>query len=177
MAFSCNDTECKYKKTLKILESQIVPYEIFNKKLKQVFSYFQYRAPGVSSPHACRIHDDSKEMVYKDFITKRKIISVKFCTEIKELNSYFEKYYLLGNEVCYKCKRFVCKKNKKESDFDCLIRHLRNSIAHGRVSLLQQRGSFLYFEDRDKAGITAKIILNLEDLVYLRKIIYKDSIK
>lgn len=180
MSVRCDIKDCISFKKMNIQECKIVPYEIINPTLNQLFSYFQFRAPGVSSPHSRIITNESKQSVFQDFISSRNIVVSIFSTNEVDFTQSLERYVLDSDDVCYKCKRLICKKKKSkdtESDFDCLIRHLRNSIAHGRVSFSQLRGSFIYFEDRDQAGITAKIILNREDLKYLRKIINNNSIK
>ena len=64
-------------------------------------------------------------------------------------------------------------KTRKESDLECLLKHLRNAIAHGHV-YLQHGGTYirLLFEDiNDKGAITARIVCFQTDLKKWRKIL------
>lgn len=45
---------------------------------------------------------------------------------------------------------------QSESEFDCLIKHIRNSIAHGRMG---QQGEFALLEDKGKKNITMRLIV------------------
>lgn len=45
---------------------------------------------------------------------------------------------------------------QSESEFDCLIKHIRNSIVHGRM---QQQGEFALLEDKGKKNITMRLIV------------------
>ena len=51
-----------------------------------------------------------------------------------------------------------------ETEFQALIRHLRNALAHGYVYVWKKRnGNFIFFKDFDtkKNKITAKILVSM----------------
>lgn len=102
-----------------------------------------------------------------------------FCSSNVIIEKELQKGYLNGTELCLKCKRFVCKKRKTqnnfihESDLECFLRHIRNSIAHGRVYLLHAGNKIhIVFEDLNKSGkISARIICIKADLEYWKEVL------
>ena len=98
-----------------------------------------------------------------------------FCRQNSNTEEELSAVALNGVRVCICCKRFMCKRTtqyakrdttRNETDLECLLRHLRNSIAHGHV-YVNQGGTYnsILFEDENKKhNITARIMCCQADL-------------
>ena len=161
-------------------ENAIIPAECDIGEIRKLCSYFQYMAPNIESAQSPLLdvtyHDDVLAEITKN---KKEFV---FCAHNDKTNKKLSELALLGNVICPHCNRFLCKrmtreakrdKTRKESDLECLLRHLRNAIAHGHV-YLQHGGTYirLLFEDiNDKGAITARIVCCQADLRKWRKIL------
>lgn len=176
--YNCDNKEyCKrsdYKNKSKML---IVPMEIENEELRQVFSFFLYRAPFIPSCHSMiveKVDSDKEEEILKKLLINTNN-EVEFRTNKKSFLNKIESMQLHNSSVCLRCKRGVCI-FRRESDFSklrCLIRHIRNSIAHGYVYYeYDNRIHRIMFEDYDRnKNISARIVCVKSDLLELRKMI------
>lgn len=100
-------------------------------KLRKVFDYFQYKAPGIDSRLASCLNDDvDQNLVMGDLASaaKLKIADVRICDrrsfkiELKKLE-----------EVDFAKPYIYCHKRGSEGVLECLLRHCRNALAHGNV--------------------------------------------
>ena len=161
-------------------ENAIISAECDIGEIRKLCSYFQYMAPNIESAQSPLLdvtyHDDVLAEITKN---KKEFV---FCAHNDNTDKKLSELALLGDSICPRCKRFLCKrmtreakrdKTRKESDLECLLRHLRNAIAHGHV-YLQHGGNYigLLFEDiNDKGAITARIVCCQADLRKWRKIL------
>ena len=82
--------------------------------------------------------------------------------------------YKLHNEatVNRRSKGFICKrKDNSESDYECVLRYIRNSIAHSNV-YMNNAGNrkYIIFEDFNKTGNQSSImLLSQADLTKLKR--------
>ena len=91
----------------------------------------------------------------------------------------FNKCNLNGSNICLKCKRFVCKKKQscknkpEETDLNCFLRHIRNSIAHGRVYCCHAGNRIhIVFEDENITGnLSARIVCIKADLEHWKRVL------
>lgn len=161
-------------------ENAIVPSESEIGELRSLFGYFQYRAPNIDSLHSPLLDITKHNDTLSEMIDKNRFEYV-FCPQNATINTEYEKLALEGSSICSWCKRFVCKranqakrdKTRKETDLECLLRHLRNSIAHGHVYVIHG-GSFItiMFEDENNKGNeSARIICRQSDLKKWRSIL------
>lgn len=96
---------------------------------------------------------------------------IDFCAHNVNLEQRLEKAELTEKPLCPKCKRLVCKRKVenngvKETDLECLLRHIRNAIAHGHVKY-KHAGNRIYimFEDYNpNKKLTARILIIRADL-------------
>lgn len=87
------------------------------------------------------------------------------------------------NPVNRKTNSVFCKKKctgkgiESETDYQCILRHMRNSIAHGNVYLSDEGKSnrkYILFEDYNRTGtLTARILLAQTHLRNLKQGIMK----
>ncbi len=61
-------------------------------------------------------------------------------------------------------------KDNVEQEIPCLLRHLRNSIAHGNVfGVLSKNRKYILFDDYNKSGNhTARVLFTQTDLEKIR---------
>ncbi len=155
------------------ISNAIVPAECEIGALRSIFGYFEHRAPNIDSNHSPLLEYVSHEKVLHEMIgTKGEYV---FLPHNKDIQALLTDYSLSGNELCNRCKRFVCKRmpqkakrepTRAETDLECLLRHLRNSLAHGHV-YISHGGNYISvcFEDmNEKKHTTARILVNQAQL-------------
>lgn len=158
-----------------------LPFEIDDVKLIRLFSFYLHSAPTIESETAKKVEDEHRFLDnWTNFISQLpqdriKFYSNSFSTE-QFINSF--KKYGLNDEakVNRRTKAIVCKKkDKDESDCCCLLRHIRNSIAHNHVYIFNAGNrKYILFEDLNKnKKISARILLTQTDLKKLKNEILK----
>lgn len=173
MAYECDKNYCSRQYYMNLSNTLIVPTEIGNAELTELLGYFQYRAPGISSEHSFSIPESDHKKIFSEMFDGRKFEAMDFYNSNKTILRHLDKNHLSKNSICCTCKRFVCRLNDgTETKLNCFLRHIRNSLAHGRVHLVKKSRYIICFEDINKRGnITARIICNKEDLKVWRKIL------
>ena len=164
-----------------IKENNILPFEVEDRELQLLFSFFLHKAPTIDSYLALKSNKNSQK--WNDFIRDWKKEYYKFYSKFPSDNK-LEHYKLTEKDtIGNKDRAFVCvkkdkkdKKDKKESDYECFVRHLRNAIAHGYVFMKKQTNRiFVLLEDYNKNGNhTAIILVSKSDLKKLKKEMEKD---
>lgn len=166
-----------------ILENQVVPFEVDNPKIVNLFSFFLHRAPTISSRSAAQIEEKRLENNWNRFIdgfSDNYIFISNSCSN-NTFNSYMSNCNLSEeNKINRRSKGFVCKQSTNsaapESDVKCLLRHLRNSIAHSNVFLINGGNrNYLLFDDYtpSSGNQSARILMSQSDLAKLKREIMK----
>ena len=156
-----------------LLNSPIIPFEIDDVVLQKLFSFFLHLAPTIDSKTAATIPEDRLIRNWAEYVASLKCESFVFLAP----NCSIEKHGLSStSQISRKSKGFVCKrKDKNEAEHVCLLRHLRNSIAHNNV-YLKNAGNrkYLLFEDFNQSkNQSARILLSQSDLKRLKNTIIK----
>lgn len=80
-----------------------------------------------------------------------------------------------GEDICVKCKRFLCKikQNKNETNLECFLRYIRNSIIHSRVSYKHNENKIsIMFEDENTSKkLSDRIVCIKADLVHWKNVL------
>lgn len=160
-----------------ILLNHIIPFEIDDEKLKKLFSFFLHSAPTIESASAAIIPTnrlvDNWNTYISAFSPENHAVIASNCI----FSNYLVKYKLDNNAtVNRKAKGFVCKrKTNGETEYECLLRHLRNSIAHSNVYMINSGNrKFLLFEDYNQSkNQSARVLLSQTDLQKLKAEIMK----
>ena len=182
---NCIDGKCKRTITYFEIDDEhaIVPFECEIGELKQLFSYFHYKAPNVDSLKSPYLEPAYHEGILEDIVNGNE--NFHFCPQNAVTDDELKKLNLNGTIVCSKCKRFLCKRmtsrnakrdtTRKETDLECLLRHLRNSIAHSHIFVIQGGNytSILFEDQNDKGNTTARIVCCQADLRKWRSILEK----
>lgn len=160
-----------------ILQNRILPFEIDDEKLKKLFSFFLHLAPTIESATAANI--PAKRLVdnWNTYISGYSPDSYAVIAPNCTFNNYLGKYKLDNNAaVNRKVKGFVCKKKtNSETEYESLFRHLRNSIAHSNVYMINAGNrKYLLFEDYNQnKNQSARVLLSQTDLQKLKAEIMK----
>lgn len=157
-----------------ILNNNIVPFEIVDEKLKSLFSYFLHIAPTIDSAHAQPIQTNELESAWQHFIQEINIASTDYHVYAPGYIStdILSRYRLRHDDsASRKSKRFVCNfKEHEGQELGCLLRHIRNSIAHGYVYVVGDGRKYILFDDYNKSNnLTARILFSQTDLSKLRR--------
>lgn len=158
-------------------KNRIVPFEIDDITLQKIFSYFLHKAPSISSAWATKIPPQSLDIRWENYLENWDNNLVKFYADIRSFPKSLIKLKLEDNsEINKKSRAITCVKiDKNEKECECLLRHLRNSIAHGNVFLMScGNRKFILFEDFNKSNNkTATILFTQTDLMRLMREIKK----
>lgn len=179
----CTAQTCNKEVTPFIVEKEyaINPQVCDIGDLRSLFGFFQYTAPNTTSYQCENLESLYHEGLYNEMLRSWKQDVYKIIESNEPFDKKASQYVLTGDSVCSYCKRFVCKRKKtkkgqKESDFDCLMRHIRNSLAHGRVFVIHGGNSIkVMFEDYDMNNkvVSARIVCNQSDLRKWRTLVKK----
>ena len=167
---NCHKRVTKFEVTK---ENAIIPSDCEIGDLRKLFSYFQYRAPNIDSLSSPLLEIAAHERVLREITAGKD--SFRFCHHNAVTEDELSKIALNGPSLCSWCKRFLCKRMtrpakrdplRRETDLECLLRHLRNAIAHGHVYILHGGNhiSVLFEDTNDQGNITARIICCQADL-------------
>ena len=175
----CIDTNCIRYEENKLGDLLIVPFEDVPEDIQKLFSFFLHKSPGVESVHACQIPAVLHSAIMNSMLEGRHFEYKKFCSSSVPIEKELLKAYLNGDNICLKCKRFVCKKKQTngkapvETDLNCFLRHIRNAIAHGRVYYRNRnnRHHFVFEDQNDSGNLSARIVCIKSDLIQWKKIL------
>ncbi len=154
-------------------ECAIIPFECEIGELRKLFSYFQYQAPNIDSLNSPLLESSIHDSVLLEITNGKDCF--KFCQQNAVTVDELSKVALNGTELCSWCKRFLCKRmtkpakrdpSRRETDLECLLRHLRNAIAHGHVFVIHGGNhiSVLLEDTNEKGNTTARIVCCQADL-------------
>lgn len=160
-----------------LLTYKTIPFEISNIKMEKLFSFFLHSAPTIDSRTAVKIDSSTLLNNWKDFIESSRLKpSIIYAESYNKLENACEKTGLgVDTEISRRTKGFVCIRRGKETDYECVLRHIRNSIAHNNVYYCDAGNrKFVLFEDYNKRGkFTARMLFSQTVLTILKKEITK----
>lgn len=179
MKEKCLTSDCSKCNKKELHKQIIVPFEDGTKDTQKLFSYFLHNAPNIESVHSKQLKPSVHSVVFNNMIDGRHFEYKKFCWSNAVIEDELDKGFLNGDEICLKCKRFVCKRKKTEkgkpteSDVNCFLRHIRNAIAHGRVYYFHAGNKVhIVFEDENPSGkLSARIVCIKADLEHWKNIL------
>lgn len=162
---------------LELLSYQTIPFEIPNIKIQRLLSFFLHSAPTIDSRTAMKIDSSRLCKNWEDFIKSNQLKPAKIYAEsYNDLATSCEKNGLgVCTGISRRTKGFTCIRKGKETDYECVLRHIRNSIAHNNVYYCDVGNrKFVLFEDYNKGGkFTARMLFSQTLLTDLKKEITK----
>lgn len=164
--FNCSHTPVEFEKYIK------VPLEAGVRNFVEVAKYFMYCAPNIDCVHSCgKIVGKNAEIVFEKMISSANMIDrFKIVKNIKEAS--WNEYKLASDKICMQCNRMTFEKFKSEDDLTALLRHIRNSFAHGLIYVKKcgkNQVAHLMLEDfgskkNEKKKCTARIVITFKQL-------------
>ena len=157
-----------------LLTNRIVPFEIEDEKVKKLFSFFLHLAPSIDSSSAGGTPKCGMSQAWALFKQKIFLVSKDYHMYSPGIldDTQLRKYSLFDtDDVNRKSKRILCcYKNQETDELICLLRHIRNSIAHSNVFLVDKGRKYILFDDyNSNRNHTARILFSQTDLEHLRK--------
>ncbi len=138
-------------------------------KIYDLIIFFEYLSPNTSSYLSSKLDLETSEQVLNEMFKKGFEFGKNYCFFVKSISDDDLKKYGLydGNFKSY-CKRFVCSvaPGDKKNNLTALMRHIRNSIAHGRYSIIKGHNYYrFFFEDKNaKENVTFRMVINHANL-------------
>ena len=168
-----------------IKEHRIVPFEIEYEKIRKLFSFYLHEAPTIESKSSIYLDLNKLEQRWRAFVQavpniKIKIVSYSYKKDkiqkcIKDLGLSDDDPVNRTTNALFCKKKDTGKGIESETDCQCVLRHMRNSIAHGNVYLSDESNrKYILFEDYNRSGtLTARILLAQTHLRNLKQGIMK----
>ena len=144
------------------------PFETGIRNFTSVAKYFLYYAPNIDSAQSTgKISEDRAEFLIKAMLDCNGLS--KRAKILKKIQPRSWKCYGLDNDcIDFEKPCMVIDKYGLETDFQAVIRHLRNALAHGYIYVWKKKkkGNYVFFVDFDpkKNKITAKILISMKIL-------------
>lgn len=168
-----------------IKEHRIVPFEIEDEKIRKLFSFYLHEVPTIESKSSIYLDLNKLDQQWGSFVQavpniKIKIVSHSYKTDkiqkcIKDLGLSDDDPVNRTTNAVFCKKKYTGKGIESETDCQCVLRHMRNSIAHSNVYLSNKSNrKYILFEDYNFNGkLTARILLSQTNLKKLKQIIMK----
>lgn len=182
--FQCFLPTCKKSELSDIQFFETPPLNYENKSLHQLFIYYLHLSPDIESTWSLSIKREKHPIIFQQLFENRHFEYKRFYSSNTQIEPEMIHAGLSGTDICLKCKRFVCKKKQNtkkmlpETDLDCFLRHMRNSIAHGNVFIIPRKNRIhILLEDYNSTGnLSARILCTKSDLDHWKKILdYKNN--
>ena len=143
------------------------PFETGIRNFSTVAKYFLYYAPNISSAQSIgKVEEEKAESLFRSLLNETELKNK--CKVLKKIQpSSWHSFEFDVDELDFENSRMIFDKYSTETDFQALLRHLRNSIAHGYLYVWKKKtGNFVFFIDFDsnKKKITAKIMVSMSIL-------------
>lgn len=170
---TCKKNCVKFDRSKKVIKAQLPSYE---SKIYNLIIFFEYLTPNTSSALSYLIDLDKSEEILEEMLKSgfSKDKSYYF-TSGKLTDILLQDHSLNGDFIHSTCKRFVCNISPKDSKnkLTALLRHIRNSIAHARYSIIKGGSYFKFlFEDQtEKGNITFRMVINHSTLKKWKEIL------
>lgn len=165
-------------KKKKYKECLVTPYSTRIGHFTEIAEYFQYNVPGIDSAQS-RGKIDNDAAAFDEILTSTGLIDKGRI--LKSINAHsWKKDGLDGEELDFEDSKFLCLKSKNETDLHALLRHIRNSLAHGHLYVWKKkRGDYVFLIDIDvkKKQTSAKIMVSKNILEQWRKILQRRTVR
>ncbi len=159
-----NETKVSYN-----IKHNPIPLEMIP-ELKESIEKFLWYIPGINSKQSFE-NDIVDNLVYSEatFIYILNLLNMSWDEDVKivdfryNLENDFEYY---SSKACINCQKIIMKKDNNESILRSLLRHIRNSIAHGNFVPISDNIVMFLDEFRNNPSAIIKIdILKLNQIL------------
>lgn len=141
-----------------------IPIKSGIRELNNLVEFYLYRAPQIDSAHSCgRLKESLHDEIFKKLIRSASLKPEKTVKMLKSIKSTsFSIMDLDGPELTFGPPRMLCGMMKVETELSALLRHIRNSFAHGWIYVRKtKKGNHICLEDGEpkKNKLTARIVV------------------
>lgn len=153
---------------------RVVPIRSGVRDFNELVEFYLYTAPLIDSVHSIGDIDEADQETMLLKILRN--VSLKNDVFLKRIKSNsFVIRGLAGEEIDFASPAMICHRMSKETELHALLRHIRNAIAHGYVSIFDKK--YVCFDDYDseKNGgkHSARIVVTIDNLKTWKSIILK----
>ena len=151
-------------KKKKYKECLTTPFETGIRNFTEVAKYFLYYAPNIDSAQSVgRIEGERAGNLFTSLLTQASLQN-KYKVLKKIQPTSWKSFDFDKEELDFEESRMLFDKYSNEDDFHALVRHIRNSLAHGCLYVWRKKtGDFVFLVDFDsgKKKVTAKIMVSM----------------
>mgnify|MGYP004540072343 CR=1 FL=1 len=146
-------------------ECLTTPFKTGIRNFTSIANYFLYYAPNIDSAQSSgKVSEKRADVLIQSMIDQA---GLKNRTKIlKKIQPHSWNFCGLDKDILdFENSCFVIDKYGSESNFQALIRHLRNALAHGYIYVWKkEKGNYIFFADFDqkKKKFTAKILVSMK---------------
>lgn len=143
------------------------PFETGIRNFTSVANYFLYYAPNIDSAQSTgRLAAERSDLLMTTMLNQTGL--TKKTKILKKIQPRSWEFCGLNEDALdFENSCMVIDKYGAETDFQALIRHLRNALAHGYIYIWKKKnGNYIFFIDFDpkKNKVTAKILVSIKIL-------------
>lgn len=172
------NNQLKKQRAINIRNWLVIPYKETKSTINSLLAFFQYESPNESSIHSSVLETSEHDVVIDKIIECTPFSAAEFVKKQKSVISKLKDLALYGDSIYFQYPRFVCYQrprhngNEVESRLLCFLKHIRNSIAHGRLYISKDpQNPYFLFEDVKDGEISARIFCRKNDLEKWKTII------
>ena len=140
------------------------PYETGIKNFSSVAKFFQYYAPCIDSAQSPGTFDAVTAIrVLKEMLDETEMsLKTRIIKRIQPAS--WKKDGLDSDELDFEDSKVLCDRYSSETELHALLRHIRNSLAHGYLYVWRKKkGDYIFMIDFDanKHKATAKLMVSM----------------
>lgn len=142
------------------------PFDLATKNSSSVVKYFLYYAPNIDSKFSTGKIEGQEAIDCMNELIKKAGMNNRFKVIKEAKATSWREFELDGNVMCLECSRMTYTRKESESELTALLRHIRNSLAHGLL-YCQKKGkcTSLLLEDYSrKKKLSARIVISFKQL-------------
>lgn len=155
----------------------VSPFKTGIVRFNDILEFYMYKSPCIDSAQSMGTFlDDDAKATYKEMLRVTGLES-KFKWQKQPRKGSWKKVDLEDDCIDFEQSRALFEKFNNESELQALLRHVRNSFAHGLVYVWKKKtGNFIMLVDYDskKHKITAKILISDKILNSWKRVIEKN---
>lgn len=158
----CKKECCVFDKSHELVRQHLI---LNDSSIHNLIIFYEYLSPNTSSNLSKTLSLEESDLLLEKMLKKDFEVDKNYIFTANPLSQdLLKKMSLDGDLTKSSCKRFisnVCPKDKK-NNLTSLMRHIRNSIAHGRYFIIKGGNyyKFLFEDVNEKDNVTFRMVIN-----------------
>ena len=165
---NCSCPDCQ--KHTYAIDHKMKPLDLPDKLVKAIEVLLWY-SPNISSEQSFT-NEYLKDSIFEEAVMT---YFLRFANLTSEDILFVEDEYLSKdilspyvNRACSNCQKIIVKKNKKETRINCILRHMRNCLAHGKFNFIIEDNIIGFDSEKDhKTKVTKYTAIFKLDIITL----------